>query len=119
MSAASNPSLDEKKLKLELRLAQIEKNEKCRDDFLTFVKSVWPDFIAGRHHRIIAEKLERVARGELKRLIINMAPRHTKSEFASYLFPAWFMDECWFCPRTIETPTSKFLGVSVCPEATR
>jgi predicted phage terminase large subunit-like protein len=91
MSAASNPALEEKKLKLELRLAQLEKNEKCKNDFLTFVKTVWPDFIAGRHHRIIAEKLERVARGELKRLIINMAPRHTKSEFASYLFPAWFM----------------------------
>ena len=91
MSAASNPALEEKKLKLELRLAQIEKNEKCQEDFLTFVKTVWPDFIAGRHHRIIAEKLERVARGELKRLIINMAPRHTKSEFASFLFPAWFM----------------------------
>ena len=52
---------------------------------------MWPDFIAGRHHKIIAEKLERVARGELKRLIINMAPRHTKSEFASFLFPAWMM----------------------------
>ena len=91
MNIASNPALEEKKLKLELRLAQLEKNEKCQDDFLTFVKTVWPDFIAGRHHRIIAEKLERVARGDLKRLIINMAPRHTKSEFASYLFPAWFM----------------------------
>jgi predicted phage terminase large subunit-like protein len=34
---------------------------------------------------------ERVARGELKRLIINMPPRHTKSEFASYLLPAWFL----------------------------
>ena len=45
----------------------------------------------GRHHRIIADKLERVASGELKRLIINMAPRHTKSEFASFLFPAWMM----------------------------
>jgi hypothetical protein len=67
MSAASNPALDEKRLKLELRLAQLEKNEKCQNDFLTFVKTVWPDFIAGRHHKIIAEKLERVARGELKR----------------------------------------------------
>ena len=47
--------------------------------------------IQGRHHEIIAEKLERVAKGELKRLIINMAPRHTKSEFASFLFPAWMM----------------------------
>ena len=91
MSAAQNTLIEEKKLKLELRLAHLEKNEKGQKDFLTFVKTVWPDFIAGRHHRIIAEKLERVARGELKRLIINMAPRHTKSEFASYLFPAWFM----------------------------
>jgi Uncharacterized protein conserved in bacteria len=91
MTAPANPALEEKILKLELRLAQIEKNERCQNDFLAFVKAVWPDFIAGRHHRIIAEKLERVARGELKRLIINMAPRHTKSEFASYLFPAWFM----------------------------
>ena len=93
MSEAKNILIEEKKLKLELRLAQLEKNEKCQDDFLTFVKTVWPDFIAGRHHRIIAEKLDRVARGELKRLIINMAPRHTKSEFASFLFPAWMMGQ--------------------------
>jgi predicted phage terminase large subunit-like protein len=71
--------------------AQIERNEKCQNDFLTFVRAMWPEFIAGRHHKIIAEKFERVARGELKRLIINMAPRHTKSEFASFLFPAWMM----------------------------
>ncbi len=82
---------NEKELKLRLRLAVLEKNEACQKDFLTFVKTVWPEFIAGRHHKIIAEKLERVARGELKRVIINMAPRHTKSEFASFLFPAWMM----------------------------
>ena len=85
------PEAESKRLKLELRLAQLEKNEKCQNDFLTFVRAMWPDFIAGRHHKIIAEKFERVARGELKRLIINMAPRHTKSEFASFLFPAWMM----------------------------
>jgi len=82
---------DETVLKLQLRLAQLERNEACQENFLDFVKAMWPEFIAGRHHHIIAEKLERVARGELKRLIINMAPRHTKSEFASYLFPAWMM----------------------------
>jgi len=85
------PELDAKRLKLELRLAQISRNEKCQNEFLTFVRAMWPEFIAGRHHKIIAEKFERVARGELKRLIINMAPRHTKSEFASFLFPAWMM----------------------------
>ena len=91
MAESFTSSLDEKKLKLELRLAQLKKNEICKKDFLVFVKNMWPDFIAGRHHKIIADKLERVASGELKRLIINMAPRHTKSEFASFLFPAWMM----------------------------
>ena len=93
MVALQDPLTVEKKLKLELRLAQLEKNERCQNNFLTFVKTVWPDFIAGRHHHIIAEKLERVAKGDLKRLIINMAPRHTKSEFASFLFPAWMMGQ--------------------------
>ncbi len=91
MSKSLSPELDSKRLKLELRLAQLERNEKCQNDFLTFVRAMWPEFIAGRHHKIIADKFERVARGELKRLIINMAPRHTKSEFASFLFPAWMM----------------------------
>ena len=52
---------------------------------------MWPGFIGGKHHNIMADAFEQVAKGELKRLIINMPPRHTKSEFASYLFPAWFL----------------------------
>ena len=58
---------------------------------MAFVSQVWPGFIGGRHHARMADAFERVARGELKRLIINMPPRHTKSEFASYLLPAWFL----------------------------
>jgi len=73
------------------RASSLAKYELARENFLEFVKLVWPGFIAGRHHRIVAEKLELVAKGELKRLIINMPPRHTKSEFASFLFPAWFI----------------------------
>ena len=45
----------------------------------------------GYHHKINADKLNSVAKGELKRLIVNIPPRHTKSEFASHLFPAFFM----------------------------
>jgi predicted phage terminase large subunit-like protein len=82
---------NERLLKLELRLAQIDKTETCQNNFLSFVQSMWPEFIVGEHHRTIADKLERIATGELKRLIINMPPRHTKSEFASYLFPAWMI----------------------------
>ena len=70
---------------------ELHERDEYQENFLKFVKHVWPSFIAGSHHKIFAEKLERVATGKLKRLIVNMPPRHTKSEFASYLFPAWVM----------------------------
>ena len=72
-------------------LLQVDKRERCKLNFLPFVRQMWSAFIPGKHHTIMAEAFERVARGELKRLIINMPPRHTKSEFASYLFPSWFL----------------------------
>lgn len=78
-------------------LAQLKHLEKLKtrklaqEKFIAFVNKVWPTFIAGRHHAKMADAFERVAKGEVKRLIINMPPRHTKSEFASYLLPAWFL----------------------------
>ena len=75
------------------KFKELHDRETYQKSFLSFVKHVWPSFIAGNHHKIFAEKLEKVARGELKRLIVNMPPRHTKSEFASYLFPAWVMGQ--------------------------
>lgn len=65
--------------------------EKAQNSFMAFVKAMWPGFIHGRHHAVMAKKFEDIAAGKLKRLIINMPPRHTKSEFASYLLPAWFL----------------------------
>ena len=65
--------------------------QKAANDFMAYVNYVWPGFIHGRHHEKMARAFERVARGEVKRLIINMPPRHTKSEFASYLLPSWFL----------------------------
>jgi predicted phage terminase large subunit-like protein len=88
---SSLEKLDTQTLKYILRKKLLEKQEKTQKNFLGFVKEVWPDFVQGYHHKIYAEKLDRVARGELKRLIVNMPPRHTKSEFASHLFPAFFM----------------------------
>ena len=89
------PSLpDAEKRKVFSQLEQYERiaeQEKAKTNFMEFVHKVWPSFISGRHHAKMARAFERVARGELKRLIINMPPRHTKSEFASYLLPAWFL----------------------------
>jgi predicted phage terminase large subunit-like protein len=76
--------------KLELH-EQAQKVENAQTNFIDFVHTVWPNFIDGAHHKRMAAAFERVAKGEVKRLIINMPPRHTKSEFASYLLPAWFL----------------------------
>ena len=73
------------------RREKIFEKERAQNTFMGFVNRVWPDFIGGRHHSIMAKAFERVANGECKRLIINLPPRHTKSEFASYLLPAWFL----------------------------
>ena len=64
---------------------------KAKNDFLSFVKCVWPEFIEGAHHRHIAKKFNDLANKKINRLIVNMPPRHTKSEFASYLLPSWMV----------------------------
>ena len=77
-----------------LLLEELEKREtqeRTSDNFYEFVKSIWPDFIHGEHHRKMAAAFDDIASGKLKRLIINMPPRHTKSEFASHLFPAYLL----------------------------
>ena len=73
------------------KLEDARERERVVQRFIPFVKKVWPAFIEGEHHKIMADAFERVVSGKLKRLIVNMPPRHTKSEFASYLLPAWFL----------------------------
>ena len=74
-------------------LHELKKKTLAQKKFINFVKEVWPSFIEGRHHIKMADAFERVVAGKCKRLIINMPPRHTKSEFASYLLPAWFLGQ--------------------------
>ena len=88
-----NLSSEDKRELLSLleELESAKLRESCESKFLSFVNAIWAAFIHGKHHEIMGEAFERVANGELKRLIINMPPRHTKSEFASYILPAWFL----------------------------
>ena len=83
--------VDAERLKLEYRLVQLDTQDKARTSFIDFVRYAWPAAILGEHHVIMAKAFDRIASGSLKRLIINMPPRHTKSEFASYLLPAYLM----------------------------
>ena len=77
----------------QLKVMHAEKKiqRKAKNNFMDFVKAVWPEFIEGAHHRIIAQKFNDLAEKKINRLIVNMPPRHTKSEFASYLLPAWMV----------------------------
>ena len=83
--------LETLKKKLLLRQKTFQLKTLAQSNFLKFVKQVWPEFVEGPHHIQIAEKFQALAEGKINRLIVNMPPRHTKSEFASFLFPAWMM----------------------------
>ncbi|HET8730491.1 MAG TPA: phage terminase large subunit [Moraxellaceae bacterium] len=71
--------------------AELLARRRARVDLIEFAKYTNPAYVPAAHHRLIADKLEAVARGEIKRLIIAMPPRHGKSELASRRFPSWFL----------------------------
>jgi len=62
-----------------------------KKSFLDFVRHVYPGYLIGPHHRKLAEIFEDIADGKKRRVIVNIAPRHGKSELISYLAPAWFL----------------------------
>ena len=74
----------------------------ARGDLLQFARYMMPDaadpddvdksqYLVAKHHRAIAAALEQVEHGKISRLIINVPPRHGKSQLSSRFFPAWFM----------------------------
>ena len=85
------PDVRKRFQKLLIKYKEEDKKELAQKDFLAFTKTIWPEFIEGEHHKTIANKFNKLASGEIKRLIVNMPPRHTKSEFASYLLPSWMV----------------------------
>ncbi len=78
-------------LALEQARRTLAVREAAQDDFMTFVNHVYDGFIEGAHHKRVATEFEKLATERGSRIIINMPPRHTKSEFASYLLPAWLI----------------------------
>jgi hypothetical protein len=60
---------------------------KAKDDFMSFTKAVWPEFIEGAHHRVIAQKFNDLATKKINRLIINMPP--TTYEIRVCILPAY------------------------------
>lgn len=107
MTRADSPQPSEKELELLLStmtmqekldfLDALEEKEKrsritaAQNSLISFAEEVYPGFKEGAHHRKLAKIFDDVLSGKKKRVIINIAPRMGKSEFSSYLFPAWFL----------------------------
>ena len=67
------------------------KNKVAHDDLIEFCKRMMPDFIVGKHHRILADMLMDIERGVKDRACVNIPPRHGKSQLVSIFFPAWYL----------------------------
>ena len=89
----SKLTLKEKVEALDLldKAAEHQRKNLARTDMIEFAKSVYPGFKVGPHHRKLAKIFKDVIEGRKKRVIINIAPRHGKSELTSYLLPAWYL----------------------------
>lgn len=72
---------------------QRQKNTAAGADLIDFAHAVYPNYAVGAHHKIMAKLFKEIAEGKKKRVIVNVAPRHGKSELTSYLFPAWFLGQ--------------------------
>ncbi len=90
----------------EARYLQLLKRERARcearSDLITFARYMKPDpdhlddtdfslYHVAKHHQVIAAAMEQVEAGKIRRLIINVPPRHGKSELSSRMFPSWFL----------------------------
>ena len=77
--------------KLVEELTVRKKNKLAYDDLIEFCKAMQSDYIVGKHHRILADMLMAIERGEKDRICVNIPPRHGKSQLVSIFFPAWFL----------------------------
>lgn len=89
------PTMPEKQKRRTAELLKAYQNEMTKElgakSFLDFVQHVYPGYKVGPHHERLARIFEDIANGKKKRVIVNIAPRHGKSELISYLAPAWFL----------------------------
>jgi predicted phage terminase large subunit-like protein len=72
-------------------LASISAEDWAFSRLVSYAAYQWPGYKLGAHHLLIAKHLEMVERGDIKRLMITMPPRHGKSMLASEFFPAWYL----------------------------
>ena len=72
-------------------LASRQRNDTAKDDLIEFCRRMQPDYKVGKHHRILADMLMDIEKGDKDRICVNIPPRHGKSQLVSIFFPAWFL----------------------------
>ena len=82
---------------------ELLRRTEAAESLIAFTEYTFDRYRTSDHHRIVAEQLERVERGEIDRLMLLMPPRHGKSELASIRLPAYFLGR---------QPHRQFLSVS-------
>jgi predicted phage terminase large subunit-like protein len=84
-------------MSMQSQLNPLELNALIRVDFMTFAMRGFAElngqtvFQNNWHLEVMAAKLKQVAQGKIKRLIINIPPRHLKSLMASVALPAFIL----------------------------
>lgn len=91
----------------ELSYEDLLEAEDLRRSFRLFVPAAWSilepgvSFVPGWHIDAISEHLQAVSDGQIKRLLVNMPPRHAKSSLISCMWPVWSWlrnaSEQWLC----------------------
>ena len=81
-------------LEIEKMIEELDKRatlQAARDDLIAFCLYMDPNYKVGRHHRILADELMDIERGDKDRVCVNIPPRHGKSQLVSTYYPAWFI----------------------------
>jgi predicted phage terminase large subunit-like protein len=81
-------------IEVERMLEELDKRARlkaAKDDLIAFCQWMDPNYKVGRHHRLLADQLMAIERGEKDRVCVNIPPRHGKSQLVSTYYPAWFI----------------------------
>jgi len=71
--------------------SELLKRRQARRELIAFCHYTFPAYMESSHLLALSEALEAVERGEIRRLIVLMPPRHGKSELISLRFPCWYL----------------------------
>lgn len=83
--------------------AELAKRKLASQELRYMIHYTFPEYIFGEWHDVLFDALQRVERGELTRLIVQMPPRAGKTEIISKRFPAWCIGR---------NPKRKIIGTS-------